>query len=86
MDKTRILERVRAVVAREFDMPEVEIKPETNLRDLDIDSIGILEIVLGLEEEFELDISDEDTVCAEQDSATVQRIADYIERRLEKNG
>lgn len=54
-------EKVKKVVAEHLSMDENEIKLESSFADdLGIDSLDIFEIVMELEEEFEMEIPTED--------------------------
>lgn len=58
-----------------LEVGEVDINLETNLKeDLSIDSLDAIEIIMALEDEFNVEISDE---VAERLS-TVGELADYI--------
>ncbi len=54
------------------------IKPETKLVDLGFDSLDCVELVMMVEEEFKLQITDEDAEQLE----TFQHCVDFIEKRL----
>ena len=59
-------------------MNEDEVTPEASfLEDLGADSLDIVELVMALEEEYELEISDEDA----EGIKTVQDVVSYIEGR-----
>ena len=52
-------ERVIKIVAEYKEMPEDEIKRETTLDELEMDSLDALNLVFELEEEFDIEIPDE---------------------------
>lgn len=55
------LERVVKVISEQLDFDVNEIKPEMNIiDDLGADSLDLVEVVMALEEEFDIEISDED--------------------------
>ena len=67
--------RVRSIIAKNLDVEPNDIKPESSfINDLGADSLAIVELVLALEEEFELDIPDEET----EKIRTVQDAISYI--------
>lgn len=73
-----ILEKVKAILVDELDLEEGEIKPESNLQDdLGADSLDVVELVMALEEEFDMEIPDEDTANIK----TVQDIVNFIESK-----
>ena len=57
------------------------IADDASLRDVGLDSIAILGLVVGLEDEFDLEIPDTDVVVDNFDS--VESITRYVARRLE---
>ena len=55
---------------------EDEVKPEASfVDDLGADSLDVVELVMALEEEFEMEISDEDA----EKLVTVQQAIEYIQ-------
>jgi len=61
--------------ADELEIPEIRIKPETNLyQDLELDSIDAFNMAGMLEKELDIDIDDEDL----KKISTIQDIVDYI--------
>ena len=68
--------RVKEIVCEQLGVSEDEVTPEASfLEDLGADSLDIVELVMALEEEYELEISDEDA----EKIKTVQDIISYIE-------
>ena len=75
-------DRVRAIVSQQLDKSEAEITQEAHLvDDLDADSLDMVELTMALEEEFGINVSDEDA----QQLTTVQRIVEYVERETASN-
>ena len=67
--------KVIKIISEQLGKEEAEIKLESNfIDDLEADSLDTVELVMALEEEFEIDIPDD---SAEQ-IATVQFAVDYI--------
>jgi len=63
---------------------DTEITPNAHIiDDLGGDSLDAVEITMALEEEFEIEIPEEDATDLE-DEPTVQKIYDYIDKRLAK--
>lgn len=56
-----IFEKVKTIVLEQLDVKEEDIKEEANFaNDLGADSLDTVELVMALEEEFEIEIPDED--------------------------
>jgi acyl carrier protein len=54
-------DRVKEIIAKELEVDAKQIVPEAKfIEDLGADSLDIVELVMALEEEFGLDIPDED--------------------------
>ena len=67
--------KVIKIISEQLGKDKAEIKLESNfIGDLEADSLDTVELVMALEEEFEIDIPDD---SAEQ-IATVQSAVDYI--------
>lgn len=70
--------RVIEVICMMFDLKEVEITMESELEELGMDSLDGVELIMELEEEFGIEIPDEDA----EKVKTVGQIVTYIEKRL----
>ncbi len=69
-------DRVKKVLVEQLDVSEDEIVPAASIvDDLKADSLDVVEIIMGLEEEFDIEIPDEDA----EKITTVQQIIDYVE-------
>ncbi|MEL1134093.1 acyl carrier protein [Desulfitobacterium sp. THU1] len=53
-------DKVKSIVVDQLGVEEDEITLETTFADLNADSLDIVELIMALEEEFDLDIPDED--------------------------
>ncbi len=71
-----MLEKVINVVAESLGMEESEIKAESSFKDdLNADSLDLFEMVMALEEEFDVEIPNEDL----EGITTVDDVVKYIE-------
>ena len=60
MSQEAILEKVRSIVAEQLSVDAAEVKPESNFQnDLGADSLDTVELVMALEEAFDIEIPDE---------------------------
>ena len=72
---------VKKIIVEQLDVDEKDIKPESSfIDDLGADSLGLVELVLAFEEQFEIDIPDEDT----EKIRTVQDAINYVEAHAKK--
>ena len=80
MSATNIEAKVKSIIADQLGVGEDEIKLESSfIEDLGADSLDIVELVMAMEEAFDIEISDED-------AEKLQTIGDafgYLKARLE---
>ncbi|MGB0658316.1 MAG: acyl carrier protein [Gammaproteobacteria bacterium] len=70
-------ERVIGIVAEQLSIGADEIKNESSfIDDLGADSLDTVELVMALEEEFDIEISDDEA----ENISTVQSAIDYINK------
>ena len=61
MDREEILDKVKAVVVDQLNVEDDEVVEDASfIDDLGADSLGIVELVMAMEEEFGVSIPDED--------------------------
>ncbi len=61
MTKADVLARLKEIVMDRLSVEEEQIKPEASfVDDLGADSLDIVELIMGIEEEFDIEIPDED--------------------------
>jgi acyl carrier protein len=71
-------ERVKKVLVEQLDVSEDEVVPPASIiDDLKADSLDVVEIIMGLEEEFDIEIPDDDA----EKITTVQQIIDYVDAK-----
>lgn len=72
-------DKIKKVIAEHLDMDESEIKIESTFADdLGIDSLDIFEIVMELEDEFDMEIPTEDL----EDMKKVKDLVTYINSKI----
>ncbi len=75
-------EKVKHIIVEQLGVDEQEVKPEASfVDDLGADSLDVVELVMALEEEFGLEISDEDA----EKLLSVQQAVDYIGNHASKS-
>lgn len=76
-----IAAKVKEIISQQLDVDLQNIKEESSfIEDLNADSLAIVELVLALEEAFEIDIPDEDT----EKIRTVGDAVRYVEAKAKK--
>ena len=71
-----IEERVKKIIVEQLGVKEEEVKPEAPfIEDLGADSLDTVELVMALEEEFDIEIPDEEA----EKITTVQSAIDYVQ-------
>ena len=71
-----IFEKVRKIICDQFDLEEDDVTPETLLEDdLEADSLDLVDLVMSFEDEFQIEVPDEDV----ENIKTVGDIVKYIE-------
>ena len=74
-----ILTKVQSIVSEQLSVDVSEVKSEANFaNDLGADSLDTVELVMALEEEFDIEIPDEDA----EKITTVQEAVDYINNKV----
>lgn len=72
-----IFDDVKAVVVEQLNVNEGEVKPESKfVDDLGADSLDVVELVMALEEKFEIEIPDEEA----EKIQTIGDVVAYIEK------
>ncbi len=81
MTKDEIQKKVKEITNEQLGVDESQITAEAKfVEDLGADSLDTVELIMALEEEFNIDISDEEA----EKLTTLQKVVDYIEDHLEK--
>ena len=73
-----LIQRVRTVIANSQRMPIEKISIDSTFQELGIDSMDAVNILFGLESEFDISIPDEET----KDIRTVRQMAEGVEKLL----
>jgi len=81
MERDELLKKVKAIVADKLSISEDQVTEEASfIEDLGADSLDTVELVMALEDEFSLDIPDEDA----EKLTTVGKAMDYIIGHVKK--
>ncbi len=72
-------ERIKKIIAEQLGVEEDEVVPDAKfVEDLGADSLDTVELVMALEEEFEIEIPDEDA----EKIQTVSAAVDFIKEKV----
>jgi acyl carrier protein len=66
-------DRLKKLIVEQLGVDEEEVKPQASfVEDLNADSLDLVELIMSLEEEFGMEISDED-------AEKIQKVSDAVE-------
>ena len=72
-------EKVVKMICEQLDVPEEDVVPKASfVDDLGADSLDQVELIMAMEEEFDISIPDEDA----ENIGTVQNAIDYIKKAI----
>ncbi len=76
-----VLERIKKITAEQLDLEESKITPESSfINDLGADSLDTVELIMAMEDQFDIEIPDEEA----QKISTVKEAAEYISNKIAK--
>jgi len=73
-----VFEKVKKLIVEQMGTEEDEITLETTSDDLGMDSLDLVEMVMVVEEEFDIEFLDEDAM----NISTVGEMVDYIKNKM----
>ncbi len=75
MGRDEILEKIKEITADRLDVDEADVTPEASFReDLEADSLDLVELIMELEEQFGMEIPDEEA----EKITTVEQAVEYV--------
>jgi len=83
MTREEIAKKIKAITSEQLGIDDSQITEDAKfVEDLGADSLDTVELVMALEEEFSLDISDEEA----EKLTTMGKVVDYVEEHIDSNG
>lgn len=71
--------KIKDIIVEQLNVDPDKVKPEASfIDDLGADSLDIVELVMAMEEEFEIEIPDEDA----EKLKTVNDVSSYLEKKV----
>lgn len=75
MERDEILEKIREITVDRLGVEENDVTPEASFReDLEADSLDLVELIMELEEQFGMEIPDEEA----EKITTVEQSVEYV--------
>lgn len=76
-----VQEKIIEIISGQLSVPKEKVVPQASFTDdLGADSLDLVELVMAMEEEFGMEIADEDA----EKLQTVQDTIDYVKQHMEK--
>ncbi len=76
MDREEILSKIQEITADRLGVDESDVTPDASFReDLEADSLDLVELIMELEEQFGMEIPDEEA----EKITTVEEAVDYVQ-------
>jgi acyl carrier protein len=76
LDREEILSKIQEITADRLGVDESDVTPEASFReDLEADSLDLVELIMELEEQFGMEIPDEEA----EKITTVEEAVDYVQ-------
>ncbi len=74
-----VLEKVKSILSEQFDASEDSITAETTIQDdLGADSLDVVDLIMSIEDEFEIEVPDEEV----ENIKTVGNLVEFIEKNV----
>ena len=74
-----VFEKIKTILAEQLDADADEMTMETNIaRDLGADSLDVVELLMSIEDEFEVEIPDEEI----ENIKTIGDLTEYIQNNM----
>ena len=82
MPDTSVEETVKQIVIRIVRKPDLNFSPEATFKDFDADSLDIVQILVAVEDHYDIEIDDEEL----QDVQNMGGFLAYVENKIAEKG
>lgn len=73
-----VFEKLKAIICDEFEIDEADIELNVRLFDLGFDELDIVDLCMSIEDEFEIEVTSEES----DDFATIADVVKLIEEKI----
>jgi len=77
-DHMNLSDKVKSILSEQLNVEPADLMDSTSFEDLNADSLTVVEVIMALEEEFDIEIPDEDA----ENMRTVGDVIEYIHSRV----
>ena len=79
MNQEEIFKKTQKLLSTQFDVSEDKITMQTDIaKDLGADSLDVIDILMSVEDEFKIEVPDEDA----ENVKTVEQMVEYVKNKL----
>ena len=79
MNQEEIFKKIQKLLSAQFDVSEDKITMQTDIaKDLGADSLDVIDILMSVEDEFKIEVPDEDA----ENIKTVEQMVEYVKNKL----
>lgn len=79
MNQEEIFKKIQKLLSAQFDVSEDKITMQTDIaKDLGVDSLDVIDILMSVEYEFKIEVPDEDA----ENVKTVEQMVEYVKNKL----
>src|SRR3712207_8120120 len=76
-----ILEKIKEIIAEQLNLDEETISEDTSFEDLGLDSLDLFQVVIEIEEEFDIQIEDAESIKTVRDAVRSEEHTSELQSR-----
>ena len=73
-----VFEKIKKIISEQLKIDEINVTKKTSFEELGVDSLELFQIIIEIEEEFEVQIEDAESI------RTVEEAVNFVEGNIEK--